>query len=140
MCGEGVFLFAFPFFMFFKVVIFVGECVLDVCNERHKNFEKNILELKKDIEALEKRLNDVEHRLDKSYNNLQMRIIQLETKFDFISKTIVDLSDKFDDFVRKSKESDTSFEVFIKRLGLKLLEYAILTGIVMAVLYGFKLI
>jgi predicted RNase H-like nuclease (RuvC/YqgF family) len=119
-----------------------------VYNERLDN-------LKTANEKLEMRISELEKKTDRIDNNF----VKLETKFDIYTVTT---SEKFDNLAKESREGNRKLEMkidefiklisqemksndndafnqWLKKIGLRMIEYAILAGIIYGVLNGLKL-
>lgn len=126
-------------------------CVNNVCEEKFKNFDEKIEEIKLNMGKLETKVSENERNLDKIDNALSMKLVQLEAKFEIYSKIN---SDKIDTFARDVKEntekvekkidmfSETnnkpqqqdSFKEWLQKFGLKMFEMGIYAGIIYAIL------
>jgi predicted nucleic acid-binding Zn-ribbon protein len=134
----------------------IKSCDNSACLEKFKNLQKEIEDLKKDMEKTEVRMVENERKVDKIGTDLQVKLGQLEVKFDMNSKAT---SEKLDEFTREIKEmnartekkmddyikalmeikgKEDSFTSLKKKIGSKVIEYGIIVAIIIGILLGIK--
>jgi hypothetical protein len=121
-----------------------------VYDEKFKNMDEKIEKLTIRQDKIENKVENIDKKTDSVENNLSIKFIQLETKFDVYTKVTSDQIDKMGKEIKESNNEvkTTIKEVmvvankpdgwneFLKKWGLKAIESAITVGIGIAVAKG----
>lgn len=125
----------------------------EVCQDHAVCLEK-LAQVQKDVNDLDTRVDNVENKILSIDRTLSDRLLVLETTTKIgnenISNSIEKLSKKVDKIIDEREKDKTemllqpkkedSFDIWLKRVGLKILEYSIYAGLTYGILKGFKII